>query len=203
MNFEDIKNMSKKEFEQFMFNVQSSNKKFCVRCGNFTLDRITISVAKDGKSPRKLCNICKECYTSMLDYLGISDIEEYEAYMEDKIEIGEYVRTKNGIIDKVERFNAGLCIWCCENGMYIDECNCVGTHLENIVKHSKQLIDLIEVGDFVNEMEILHIEDNKLYVEWSSEFEEFTGFLKNKDIKTILTKEQYMANCYKVGGEDE
>ena len=63
--------MSKKEFEQFMFNVQSSNKKFCVRCGNFTLDRITISVAKNGNSPRKLCNMCKECYTDMLDYLGI------------------------------------------------------------------------------------------------------------------------------------
>ena len=87
MNFKDIKNMNKKEFEQFMFNVQSSNKKFCVRCGNFTLDRITISVAKDGKSPRKLCNICKECYTSMLDYLGISDIEEQEAYMEEQKEL--------------------------------------------------------------------------------------------------------------------
>ena len=46
MNFEDIKNMNKKEFEQFMFNIQSNNKKFCVRCGNFTLDRITVSVAK-------------------------------------------------------------------------------------------------------------------------------------------------------------
>lgn len=74
---------------------------------------------------------------------------------------------------------------------------------DEIINHSKQLIDLIEVGDYVNEMEILHIDDNKLYVEWSNEFEEFTGFLKNKDIKTILTKEQYMANCYKVGGEDE
>ena len=49
----------------------------------------------------------------------------------------------------------------------------------------------------------MHIEDNELYVEWNNEFEEFTGFLENKDIKTILTKEQYMANCYKVGGEDE
>lgn len=123
--------------------------------------------------------------------------------MENKIEVGEYVRTKKGKIDKVERFSVGCCVWYCENGMYIDECNCVGTHLEDIVKHSKQLIDLIEVGDFVNEMEILHIEDNKLYVEWNNEFEEFTGFLENKDIKTILTKEQYMANCYKVGGEDE
>lgn len=27
--------------------------------------------------------------------------------------------------------------------------------------------------------------------------------LWEEDIKTILTKEQMMANCYKVGGEDE
>lgn len=26
---------------------------------------------------------------------------------------------------------------------------------------------------------------------------------ENNEIKTILTKESYMANCYKVGGEDE
>lgn len=62
-----------------------------------------------------------------------------------KIEINEYVRTGDGIIDKVERFSVGCCVWHCENGMCIDECNCIGTHLENIVKHSKQLIDLIEV----------------------------------------------------------
>ena len=76
VKFEDIKNMSKQEFEQFLFKVQSSNQKFCVRCGNFTLDRITISVAKNGNSPRKLCNMCKDCYTDMLDYLGVNDIEE-------------------------------------------------------------------------------------------------------------------------------
>lgn len=76
MNFEDIKKMDKKDFEQFIFRIQSSNQKFCTRCGNFTLDRITVSIAKDGKSPRKLCNMCNNCYSDMLDYLGISDIEE-------------------------------------------------------------------------------------------------------------------------------
>lgn len=76
MNFNEIKNMSKEEFEQFIFRVQSSNQKFCVRCGNFTLDRITISVAKNGNSPRKLCNMCANCYADMLDHLGISDIED-------------------------------------------------------------------------------------------------------------------------------
>lgn len=123
--------------------------------------------------------------------------------MNNNIEIGEYVRTKDGYIIKVDEntniFNLGY------KEQYVDmETTKYGfTCEQEIVKHSKQLIDLIEVGDFVNEMEILHIEDNKLYVEWNNEFEEFTGFLENKDIKTILTKEQYMANCYKVGGEEE
>ena len=79
----------------------------------------------------------------------------------------------------------------------------VSFQIDKVVKHSKQLIGVIECGDFVNGMEILHIEDNKLYVEWNNEFEEFTGFLENKDIKTILTKEQFEAKCYKVGGEDD
>ena len=68
--------------------------------------------------------------------------------IEDKIEVGEYVRTKDGRIDKVEIFSVGCCVWHCENGMCIDECNRIGTHLEEIVKHSKQLIDLIEVRRF-------------------------------------------------------
>ena len=78
MNFEQIKNMDKKEFEKFIFQIQSTKKKFCVICGNFTIDKITISVNKSEKtnySSKKLCNICEECYTDMLEYLGISDIE--------------------------------------------------------------------------------------------------------------------------------
>ena len=30
----------------------------------------------------------------------------------------------------------------------------------------------------------------------------YTNFILAEDIQTILTKEQYLANCYKVGGED-
>lgn len=56
--------------------------------------------------------------------------------MEEKIEVREYVRTKDGIIDKVEIFSVGCCVWHCENGMCIDKCNRIGTHLEEIVKHS-------------------------------------------------------------------
>ena len=64
--------------------------------------------------------------------------------MED-IKVGEYVRSKEGIIDKVRSYSFSTNIWNCENGMCIDECNCIGTHLESITKHSFNLIDLIEV----------------------------------------------------------
>lgn len=75
----------------------------------------------------------------------------------------------------------------------------------NIVKHSKQLIDLVECGDFINgyrvtdkylfagEKPVLETEGNDTNCKCLCE----------KDIKIILTKESYMVNCYKVGGEDE
>ena len=121
--------------------------------------------------------------------------------MEEKIEVGEYVRTKDGRIDKVEIFSVGY-VWHCENGMCIDECNHIVTHLEEIVKHSKQLIDLIEIGDIVEIRTGLY-SSFKYFVENEDDLllleEKVKQFWK---IKTILTKESYMANCYKVGEEN-
>lgn len=120
----------------------------------------------------------------------------------EKIEIGEYVRTKNGKIDKVERFSAGLYMWCCENGMYIDECNHIGIHLEDIVKHSKQLIDLIKKDDYVNGYKVIKLKDGFVDGTMAIVLSNNTIIYRHhsEDIKTILTKERYMANCYKVGG---
>lgn len=57
--------------------------------------------------------------------------------MEDVIEAGEYVRTKNGKIDKVVSNNYYMKKYIEAEKDFIF-CN-------SIVKHSKQLIDLIEV----------------------------------------------------------
>lgn len=124
------------------------------------------------------------------------------------IEVGDYVRTQNGIIDKVERFSVGCCVRHCENGMCIDECNCIGTHLEDIVNHSKQPIDLIEVKDVIK-YRINNISttlETKGYVEGIVDIsdEEMLQRIKNDknyEVLEILTHQQYMANCYKVGGE--
>lgn len=107
------------------------------------------------------------------------------------IEVNDYVRTKNGIIDKVINSNFYMSIYVeCEKGLYL---------IENIVKHSKQLIDLIEVGDYVNGKYVAKIGQEKS----GKYIISLIGIVDNQDIKTILTKESYMANCYKVGGEDE
>lgn len=121
----------------------------------------------------------------------------------EEIKVGEYVRTKDGIIDKAIIEYNGKC----------NNSNCSEKHIsckynyyneKDIVKHSKQLIDLIEVGDIVNGMEVLDIHKPRdlwepIEIRVDSRY---TNFILAEDIQTILTKESYMANCYKVGGEE-
>jgi hypothetical protein len=118
----------------------------------------------------------------------------------DKIEVGEHVRTDYGEIHKVVNIVEDDGDW----NYYTYE-NDMGDFQLSIVKHSKQLIDLIETGDYINGMEVLDVykprdvwEPVEIRVD-----SRYTNFILTEDIKTILTKEQYMANCYKVGGEDE
>ena len=120
-----------------------------------------------------------------------------------KIEVGEYVRTNKGRIGKVVEIRLGFNkdlqlyqdIYKLDNGLW--------TILDYIVKHSKQLEDMIEVNDIVNRYRILDI------YEATTTYEErildigYGQAIFNDEIKTILTKEQFEANCYKVGGEDE
>ena len=120
------------------------------------------------------------------------------------MEIGEYVRTNKGNIGQV----IGIFNGHCQAKYHIEfqgkvkvKRQYLSTH--TIINHSKQLIDLIEVGDIVEIRTGLHSsfkyfvenEDNLLLLE--EQVKEFWN------IETILTKESYMANCYKVGGEDE
>ena len=121
------------------------------------------------------------------------------------IEVGEYVRTKEGEIHKVIKIIEDDGDWdyyCCENN--------TGYFAMDIAKHNKQLIYLIEKNDYVKGSKVLGVmedmETGELHLEMTSNYtnEEIGDCtIYDKDIKTILTKESYMANCYKVGGEDE
>ena len=103
------------------------------------------------------------------------------------IEVGEYVRTDNGEMHKVIDIEKGSIKIKSQYKEWIGLC-C-------IVNHSKQLIDLIECGDYVN--------GELITDKWVTRISSIRSNFSEEDIKTILTKESYMANCYKVGGEDE
>ena len=59
-----------------------------------------------------------------------------------------------------------------------------------IIKHSKNLIDLIEVGDYVNGSRVDELYDGYVFVENSD--------CRVKEIETIVTKEQFKSMEYKV-----
>lgn len=125
------------------------------------------------------------------------------------IEVNEYVRTNKGNIGKVVEIRLGFNkdtqlyqnVYMLDNGLW--------TILEYIVKHSKQLIDLIGCGDIVNRHLIIDkYEDVNEYGNdfWCLIIEDdslLNRSIREENIQTILTKEQFEANCYKVGGEDE
>ena len=115
------------------------------------------------------------------------------------IEVGDYIRTKSGKIRKVKTTVAQYYI---TDRLNISDNNQFTK--EDIVKHSKNIINLIEPGDFVNGREVKHIAmfegfpnyPELIFVDEKRLIPDDT--CENDEIKTILTKEQYSQNCYAV-----
>lgn len=127
-----------------------------------------------------------------------------------EIEIGDYVRTNNNYIRKVitESFN-GYFVGVSYYNEIIDDTTLGIIGKEDIKKHSKQLIDLIEVKDVIK-YRINNISttlETKGYIEGIVDISDKEMLQrikndKNYEVLEILTHQQYMANCYKVGGEE-
>ena len=92
-----------------------------------------------------------------------------------KLEVGMYVRTKKGKIYKFESDNSMA-----KNGAKKYMVNC-----------SYNIIDLIEVGDYVNGFPVIHKENDILKCGLLVQF-------KENEIKSILTKEMYSSVEYRV-----
>ena len=127
-----------------------------------------------------------------------------------EIEVNEYVRTPIGIFI-ISHINIDFddndknkCLLCQNEKVLFLSIETIKS-----LKHSKQLIDLIEIGD------ILKIKISEEWVEKQDTIKfivvgqtytitEIKECLENGLFKIIqiLTKEQFEANCYKVGGED-
>lgn len=116
---------------------------------------------------------------------------------------GMYVRTKYGEIFSVNNTDT-------ECYGYKEEVVCVESKespvylilVKDITKKSYNLIDLIEVGDYVNGYKVYsggkkHFD---YIIIWDDKCDYFMEIpLHIVDIKSILTKEQFEQNSYKVG----
>ena len=119
-----------------------------------------------------------------------------------KIEVGMYVRTNLGNIGKiVEEYthqNHKVSYpepqeWVLDTGYILNEALMYNN--EEITKASYNIIDLIEVGDYVNVLKVHGITDFGLQVYM---FGDCPETLDNNEIETIVTKEQFSSMEYKI-----
>lgn len=134
----------------------------------------------------------------------------------EEIQVGEYARTKyNGIIriqeikqEKVSNtyYGMGRSYSHSEDKTFIYYRNDDRRiPIDEILKHSFNLIDLIEVGDYVNGSRVVDIMEDmqtgELHLEMTYNYtneEKGDCTIYNKDIKSIVTHEQFSSLEYKV-----
>jgi len=117
-----------------------------------------------------------------------------------KFKVGEYVRFNDGNFDKIidVRDTLGERKLICfeKSNSYLSD-----TSLKNMqVKHSKNIIDLIEVGDYVNGEKVTEIK------EWNFSKDGYFRYavtchyeiIRADEIKSIVTKEQFAQMEYRV-----
>lgn len=115
------------------------------------------------------------------------------------MKVGEYVRTPYGI-RKVKdiRIKSNYL----DDGFYVEDRFIVCGHkaMQEVIS-SPNIIDLIEVGDYVNGVRVDEIKNGEIRT--SSHYD---GYICNlcdeEDIKSIVTKEQFESIEYKVGEKE-
>ena len=118
-----------------------------------------------------------------------------------KLEVGMYVRTKDGISKciKVIPIRENSFMYEFDKEVYEDVNFLTYSELEKY-KSSSNIIDLIEVGDYVNGHRVIFVNETFTYA--SVEVETSGGanceIIPKKDIKSIVTKEQMEQMAYKV-----
>lgn len=119
------------------------------------------------------------------------------------LKVGQFVRTKDGYISQYKYYDT--------TNAYMEKLLCIplsnGTfaNIEDIVKTSYNIIDILEVGDYVNGMEVTRISgtrydknDLHCYCEHNGNENWQQVMIPVKNIKSIVTKEQFEEMSYKI-----
>ena len=117
---------------------------------------------------------------------------------EKKIEVGEYVRTRNKGIKRIDKIFKNKTVN--KYGYkFIDKKDGEGylgvIKVTNIIKHSPNILDIIESEDYVNghRVVLVDVENDLIYCDTKG----YETQIHSREIKEILTKEVYLDNCYK------
>ena len=127
--------------------------------------------------------------------------------MENEIKVNEYIRTKRGIIDKAVKILDDYIFL--ESKFFITEYGESSTFIKktDVVKHSPNLIDLIQKDDFVNGDRVVAIDytedENGNYVDVLGIMEIDDDYaypieLRVINIQEVVTKEMMESISYKV-----
>ena len=112
-----------------------------------------------------------------------------------ELRVNDYVRTDDGLIGKIVsepyeyKDSIGHDIDFGDNNIYNEY-----EMYQNIIKSSPNIIDLIEVGDYVNGHKITGKSNLNILYTYDEQV-----MLTSKNIKSILTKEQYSSMVYRIG----
>lgn len=109
-----------------------------------------------------------------------------------EIKVGEYCRTDKGKLFIVDK-----------DKLTLQVCKFFSVEYGEIIKHSSNIIDLIEVGDILKlkngekwEVQEHQGKGNWLQLEWEN-IDDNEDFFKKVD--SIITRERFEENSYKVG----
>lgn len=138
------------------------------------------------------CNYCPNCG---------NQLESIKEDIMEEVQIGEYCRTYEGyigILKEINKKNYNYLTIDVQNKVRrdgLEPLNYIYLKNENIKNHSKIISEIIEVGDYVNGKLIHKIDKGQNYCYlYYGNCKTFVDY----QIKTILTKETYEANCYTV-----
>lgn len=126
-----------------------------------------------------------------------------------EIKVNDYIRTIDGYIRKVTQVNKkGTYEGICYGAYSVDKPykNSQGISAKKIKSHSKDIIDLIECGDYVNGKEVVYNADaggmyngHKTIDVSISNDNSTTWTIIDTEIKSIVTHEQFNQMKYIVG----
>lgn len=177
-------------------------KKTFIKISNLNpqLDKHNQEVAEAERSLLKTIGLLTQCgldpYIDNLKNIENNIRLQINSISLQEIKIGEYIKTKDGYIRKV-----------------IDFCDCEIDHIiidkgingnkyltrDEIEDHRKNLIELLQKGDMINNLIIEDIEilENKPVIYANGQMIAWTN--KDNGIEDVLTKEQIEKEKYKVG----